>query len=78
MIIVWCVLEELAICTQNTVTRALQTGVLMRHIFFLFRRGPIIVTELTTTPTLSAIVEFKNKESLEKVNKSLLTFFILY
>ncbi|VVC86993.1 unnamed protein product [Leptidea sinapis] len=29
-------------------------------------RGPIIVTELTTTPTLSAIVEFKNKESLEK------------
>ncbi|CAB3258925.1 unnamed protein product [Arctia plantaginis] len=30
------------------------------------KRGPIIVTELTTTPTLSAIVEFKNKESLEK------------
>lgn len=30
------------------------------------RRGPIIVTELTTTPTLSAIVEFQNKESLEK------------
>ncbi|CAG5034867.1 unnamed protein product [Parnassius apollo] len=30
------------------------------------KRGPIIVTELTTTPTLSAIVEFKNKDSLEK------------
>ncbi|CAG4927930.1 unnamed protein product [Colias eurytheme] len=30
------------------------------------KRGPIIVTELTTTPTLSAIVEFKNKECLEK------------
>lgn len=30
------------------------------------KRGPIIVTELTTTPTLSAIVEFKNKESLDK------------
>lgn len=30
------------------------------------KRGPIIVTELTITPTLSAIVEFKNKESLEK------------
>ncbi|XP_013167283.1 PREDICTED: nucleolin-like [Papilio xuthus] len=30
------------------------------------KRGPIIVTELTTTPTLSAIVEFKNKESMEK------------
>ncbi|XP_037963950.2 heterogeneous nuclear ribonucleoproteins A2/B1 isoform X1 [Plutella xylostella] len=30
------------------------------------KRGPIIVTEQTTTPTLSAIVEFKNKESLEK------------
>lgn len=45
-------------------------GVLTREIFsFLFRRGPIIVTELTTTPTLSAIVEFKNKDSVEKVNK---------
>ncbi|CAK1547988.1 unnamed protein product [Leptosia nina] len=32
----------------------------------MVKRGPIIVTELTTTPTLSAIVEFKNKESLEK------------
>ncbi|CAH2100447.1 unnamed protein product [Euphydryas editha] len=30
------------------------------------KRGPIIVTELTTTPTLSAIVEFKNKDSVEK------------
>ncbi|XP_053601999.1 uncharacterized protein LOC128670391 isoform X2 [Plodia interpunctella] len=30
------------------------------------KRGPIIVTELTTTPTLSAIVEFKNKESMDK------------
>ncbi|CAH0722129.1 unnamed protein product, partial [Brenthis ino] len=30
------------------------------------KRGPIIVTELTTSPTLSAIVEFKNKDSLEK------------
>lgn len=30
------------------------------------KRGPIIVTELTTTPTLSAIVEFKNKDSLDK------------
>lgn len=30
------------------------------------KRGPIIVTELTTTPTLSAIIEFKNKESLDK------------
>ncbi|KAL4703968.1 hypothetical protein ACJJTC_000354 [Scirpophaga incertulas] len=30
------------------------------------KRGPIIVTELTTTPTLSAIVEFKNKESLDQ------------
>ncbi|XP_026323907.1 heterogeneous nuclear ribonucleoprotein A1-like isoform X2 [Hyposmocoma kahamanoa] len=30
------------------------------------KRGPIIVTELTTTPTLSAIVEFKNKDDLEK------------
>ncbi|CAH2068146.1 unnamed protein product, partial [Iphiclides podalirius] len=30
------------------------------------KRGPIIVTELTTTPTLSAIVEFKSKDSLEK------------
>ncbi|KAJ0180861.1 hypothetical protein K1T71_002946 [Dendrolimus kikuchii] len=30
------------------------------------KRGPIIVTELTTTPTLSAIVEYKNKESLDK------------
>lgn len=47
----------------------------MRDIFFLFRRGPIIVTELTTTPTLSAIVEFKNKESLEKVNKSFITYY---
>lgn len=44
-------------------------GELMRGIFFLFRRGPIIVTELTTTPTLSAIVEFKNKDDLEKVNQ---------
>ncbi|XP_041973640.1 nucleolin-like isoform X2 [Aricia agestis] len=30
------------------------------------KRGPVIVTELTTTPTLSAIVEFKNKDSVEK------------
>ncbi|XP_048005979.1 uncharacterized protein LOC125241501 isoform X3 [Leguminivora glycinivorella] len=30
------------------------------------KRGPIIVTEQTITPTLSAIVEFKNKESLDK------------
>ncbi|XP_073955936.1 uncharacterized protein isoform X2 [Choristoneura fumiferana] len=30
------------------------------------KRGPIIVTELTITPTLSAIVEYKNKESLQK------------
>lgn len=30
------------------------------------KRGPIIVTELTTTPTLAAIVEFKNKDSLVK------------
>ncbi|GBP17331.1 hypothetical protein EVAR_17817_1 [Eumeta japonica] len=30
------------------------------------KRGPIIVTELTTTPTLSAIVEFKNKECMQK------------
>lgn len=30
------------------------------------KRGPIIVTEQTTSPTLSAIVEFKNKDSLEK------------
>lgn len=78
MIIVRCVLEDLANHVQNTDSLAQLYGVLMRQIFFLFRRGPIIVTELTTTPTLSAIVEFKNKESLEKVNKSLLTFFILY
>ncbi|KAI8429391.1 hypothetical protein MSG28_000034 [Choristoneura fumiferana] len=31
------------------------------------KRGPIIVTELTITPTLSAIVEYKNKESLQKL-----------
>ncbi|XP_063633462.1 heterogeneous nuclear ribonucleoprotein A1-like isoform X1 [Cydia splendana] len=30
------------------------------------KRGPIIVTEQTITPTLSAIVEFKNKDSLDK------------
>lgn len=53
-------------------------GELMRGIFFLFRRGPIIVTELTTTPTLSAIVEFKNKDDLEKVNKSFLTYYFYW
>lgn len=59
-------------CRQHSANNA-WSGVLTREIFFLFRRGPIIVTELTTTPTLSAIVEFKNKESLEKVNKSFYT-----
>lgn len=49
---------------------------LMRGIFFVFRRGPIIVTEMTITPTLSAIVEFKNKDDLEKVNKSFITYYI--
>lgn len=62
-------------CTRTA--NAVWNGVLTREIFFLSRRGPIIVTELTTTPTLSAIVEFKNKESLDKVKKSLLTFLFL-